>query len=166
MIIDKNGKLFGKISIIDIIVVVLIAVAAGVVGLRFLSGQNTGILSSSGADRLEITFYSEEVNDFVVDAISIGDSTMEYAQYASFGTVIDVMPGPSVTWVPDADGVVHQGHKEGKYYSLTVKTEAFGTIDNTGFTLDGTKYFVGKTVIMYVGKAGYQGRISSVKKVN
>ena len=163
MIIDKNGKLFGKISIIDIVIVALLVVAVCFLGLRFLNRNSPG-LSGSSLDKLEITFYSEEVNDFVADAISIGDSTMEMAQYASFGTVTDKIVGPSITWVPDAAGVVHGAPKD-KYYSLTVKMTAYGTIGSTGFTVDGTTYFVGRTVVLYVGKAGFQGRIASVEKV-
>ena len=164
MIIDKNGKFFGRISIIDIIIVALLIVAVCFLGIKFLSRNNAGILSGSSQDKLEITFYSEEVNDFVVDAISIGDPTMEMAQYASFGTVIDKIVEPSITWVPDADGVMHGAPKD-RYYSLTVKMSAYGSIDKPGFTLDGTTYFVGRTIVLYVGKAGFQGRIASVEKV-
>ena len=166
MIIDKNGKLFGKISVIDIIIVIFLIIAVGFVAVKYVFKNNPITMSGANLDKLEITFSSEEVNDFVVDAMSIGDSVKELAQYASFGTVTDIIVSPSITWVSDHNGIVHSATKEDKYKAVTVKTVAYGTIDQTGFSLDGTSYFVGKTVVMYIGKAGFQGRISSVEKVD
>ena len=165
MVIDKNGKLFGKISIIDIIVILLILAAGSFLGIRYLSTANSPIGAGAALDELEIKFYSEEVNDFVVDAINIGDSAKEFAQYASFGKVTNVEVSPSIIWVQDFDGNIYGAPKEDRYYSVTVTMRAKGKIDDTGFSLDGTTYFVGKTVILYLGQAGFQGRISGVEKV-
>ncbi|MCL2164068.1 MAG: DUF4330 domain-containing protein [Oscillospiraceae bacterium] len=166
MVIDKNGKVFGKISVIDIIIVLFLIAAVGFAGSRYLFSDTQSALTGSGSEKLEITFYAEEVNDFVVDAISIGDSTMEMAQYASFGTVSDIVVGPSITWSPDTEGNVHAAAKEGYYKSVTLKMNANGSINDVGFSVDGTTYFVGRTIILYVGKAGFQGRIASVERID
>jgi hypothetical protein len=164
--IDKNGKLFGKISVIDILVVALVLVASVFFVTRYLSTRSSALNAGGALDTLEIKFYAEEVNDFVVDSISVGDAAKEMAQYASFGTITDIRTAPSITWVSDSDGNLYASPKEDKYFSVTVTLEAKGKIDATGFTLDGTTYFVGKTVILYLGKAGFQGRIAGVEKVD
>jgi hypothetical protein len=163
--IDKNGKLFGKVSVIDVLIVALILVAGIFVATRYLSSRNAA-QGAGSLDTLQIKFYAEEVNDFVVDSISVGDAAKEMAQYASFGTITDIRTAPSITWVSDMDGNLYASPKEDKYFSVTVTMEAKGKIDATGFTLDGTTYFVGKTVILYLGKAGFQGRISGVEKID
>ena len=164
MIIDRNGRLFGKVSIIDVLIIVLIFSAGVFFAARYLSTRNTIIGTGGALDDLVIGFSSEEVNNFVVDAIKVGDSAKEYAQYANFGTVIDVETADSITWIADLEGFVNPASKDGYYSSVTVKTRAKGKINDIGFELDGSTYFVGKTVIIQFGKAGFQGRISSVER--
>ena len=38
--IDEKGRLFGKINIVDLIVILVIVIAAVVVGMKFLGGGN------------------------------------------------------------------------------------------------------------------------------
>ena len=163
-VIDKDGKLFGKVSVIDIAVVALLVAAGLFLASRYLSSRGSAITPGGALDLLEIKFYSEEVNDFVVDAISVGDAAKEFAQYASFGTVTAVETAPSITWVADADANMFGMPKDG-YKAVTVTMRARGRLEATGFSLDGTTYFVGKTVILYLGQAGFQGRISGVEVV-
>ena len=165
MIIDNNGRLFGKVSIIDLLIIILVFAAVFFLAARYLSSGDITIGAGSSLEELEIKFYSEEVNDFVVDAIKIGDSTKEFAQYANFGTVIRVERDDSITWVGDFDGLILPSSKEGHYSSVTVTTRVKGRISDVGFELDGTNYFVGKTVIIQIGVAGFQGRISGVERV-
>jgi hypothetical protein len=165
MIIDNNGRLFGKVSIIDLLIIILIFAAGFFLAVRYFSTRNSPIAAGSSLDELEITFYSEEVNNFVVDAIKEGDAAKEFAQYANFGTVVKIESEESITWVGDFDGFINPSSKDGHYSSVTVTTRVRGRINDIGFELDGTNYFVGKTVIMQFGKAGFQGRISGVERV-
>ena len=163
--IDKNGRLFGKVSVIDILIIALILAAGVFLAARYLSSRNNPIGAGGALDELEIKFYSEEVNNFVVDAIKEGDAAKEYVQYANFGNVVKVERADSITWVGDVDGIILPSSKDGYYSSVTVTTRARGRINAIGFELDGTTYFVGKTVILQFGKAGFQGRISGVERV-
>jgi len=165
MIIDSNGRLFGKVSVIDVLIVALVVAAGFFLATRYLLPSNNPISAGSSLDELEIKFYSEEVNNFVVDAIKEGDSAKEFAQYANFGTVVKVERADSITWVGDFDGIINPSSKDGYYSSITVTTRVRGRINDIGFELDGTNYFVGKTVIMQFGKAGFQGRIAGVERV-
>ena len=165
-VIDKNGRLFGKVSVIDVVVAALLLAAGLFLGARFLSSRGAAIAPGGGSlDLLEIKFYAEEVNDFVAEAIEVGDAAKEFAQYASFGTVTRVEVEPSVMFVADFDGLALYSRPKEGYNSVTVTMRARGKIEATGFSLDGTTYFVGKTVILYLGKAGFQGRISGVEVV-
>jgi hypothetical protein len=166
MIIDNNGRLFGKVSIIDVLIIALVFAAGFFLAARYLVSRDSPIGVGSSLDELEIKFYSEEVNDFVADSIKEGDSAKEFAQYANFGTVIKVEKADSITWVGDFDGIINPSSKDGYYSSITVTTRARGRINEIGFELDGTNYFVGKTVIMQFGKAGFQGRIAGVERVS
>ena len=41
--IDEKGRLFGKINIVDLIVILVIVIAAVVVGMKFLGGSGSAI---------------------------------------------------------------------------------------------------------------------------
>ena len=66
-IINEKGKLFGKVNIIDLIILVAVIAAALVVGINFLRGN-----TAAPADLLTMEFYSEEVSDFVADKVKVG----------------------------------------------------------------------------------------------
>jgi len=166
MIIDSNGRLFGKVSIIDVLIVALVIAAGFFLAVRYLSSRDNPIGPGSSLDELEIKFYAEEVNNFVADAIKEGDAVKEFAQYANFGTVVNVEKADSIAWIGDFDGIINASSKDGHFSSVTVTMRVRGRINEIGFDLDGTNYFVGKTVILQFGKAGFQGRISGVERVS
>ena len=56
----KKYKLFGIINIIDLLVLVVIILAAAFLGTKFLGGSDT-----EGAPEINITFTTKEVSDFV-----------------------------------------------------------------------------------------------------
>ena len=64
MIIDKNGKLFGKVNIIDLIIVLAVVILGVFVALNFTGGEDAEV---PAAQKAVIKFYSEEVTDFVLD---------------------------------------------------------------------------------------------------
>jgi len=69
--IDDKGKLFGKISIIDILVVCLIL--GGIAGAYYKFGRSNTISPFVKPDRIEMTFFTEDVVEFVGAGIKAGD---------------------------------------------------------------------------------------------
>ena len=89
-IVDRNGRLFGKISIIDVLVILVVLVMAA--ALYFKNNQtHTG----TSVTEQEITFVvrAQGVDNFVADAILVGDSLYDQ-DYSSggraLGEIIDV----------------------------------------------------------------------------
>ena len=69
-IIDHNGRLFGKISVIDLLVVAVVVVMAA--ALHFKSGQtHTGVTVTEQPITFQIR--ARGVRSYVVDAIHMGD---------------------------------------------------------------------------------------------
>lgn len=66
--IDEKGRLFGKINIIDLLVILLVLVVAVVVGLK-LMGKNQGIPGGGGGTMLTYTVRVSEVQPEVYEAI-------------------------------------------------------------------------------------------------
>ena len=95
--IDKNGKLFGKINIIDFLLIVVVAVGIVLLGVRFL-------FSGFGKkeDTVRITFYGNWVNDFLPDAVNIGDPVEQYSTEIDLGTLVSFSSEPAYEYVFDA----------------------------------------------------------------
>ncbi|MFI3253917.1 MAG: DUF4330 family protein [Eubacteriales bacterium] len=74
-LIDKNGRLFGAVSLIDIVVILaIIVVCAGV----YLKNNVLVTTSTSGENsKISMTFEVRLVEDYVADALQIGDAVYD-----------------------------------------------------------------------------------------
>jgi predicted DNA-binding antitoxin AbrB/MazE fold protein len=156
----KNGKLFGKINIIDfsIIIVLLVAVAFVVYKTGVLSPKKA--VAASG-EKIRVVLYQEEIPTYVPNNVKIGDPITEKLANVSFGNVTDISTAASVSWGKNSDGVQVKSTKEG-YSSVTLTTETIGSINSNGFTIGGTKYNVGQLLVFYVGTSIFYCRIAEV----
>ena len=66
MIINKEGKLFGKISIVDIAVVLIVILLA--IGIYTRFSGNTKVVVSNG-QKIECTFVVKNLRQYSVDAL-------------------------------------------------------------------------------------------------
>jgi len=165
MFIDKKGRLFGKASIIDVLIVALAIVFAGMAAFKWgLIGaaRSAGPFTQESYD-IRIEFYQEEVPDFVVKAAKIGDKAVEALKNASFGRVVDIKAGKSVSWVKTESGEYVASSKEG-YSNVIIVMEAKGQLGSGGAKIGGEEYFIGRTIDLYAGCAAFKGRISGIAK--
>ena len=107
-VIDQNGRLFGKISVIDLLVVAVVIVLAA--ALHFKSGQtHTGITVTEQPITFQLRVRG--VRSYVVDAIRVGDGLYDQ-NYSSGGralgeiTDIQVERDPGTTMAYLNDGTV------------------------------------------------------------
>lgn len=159
----KNGKLFGKINIIDFSIIIVLLVAAVFVVYK------TGILSpkkvaAASGEKIKVVFYQEEVPSYVPDNVKIGDPVSEKLANVSFGNVTDISTDASVSWGKTSDGVQVKSTKEG-YSSVTITTGATGNIGSNGFIIGGTKYNLGQLVVVYVGTSTFYCRIAEASRL-
>ena len=132
-IIDKNGRLFGKISIIDVVVVLVVAVMA--LGLYVKS--NTKNITASTED--EVITYQVMVNaipDYMAEALKEGDLVYEDGVYGdSLGKVTDVeiTEGDRLAGLPD--GTLKMIPVEGTV-NMLVTIEGRGIVDEGNYMLN------------------------------
>ncbi|MGE5632711.1 MAG: DUF4330 domain-containing protein [Caulobacteraceae bacterium] len=140
-LLDKKGRLFGKINIIDLLIVLLvIAVAAGAYIVLFNGNGKQASESSKVIYDFEIT----NVNKDFVDAINPGDPIRDSVRGNDLGTVVsksaksatmlneDLINGRYVIAdVPDA-------------YDVTITIEANATITPANVIIGGAEVKVGK----------------------
>jgi hypothetical protein len=162
MIMDNKGKLFGRISIVDILIVVIII--AGIVGAYYKFGKSSMGTTFTKTEKIQMTFYMEDTSDFVAKSVNVGDIVKDRVQGTVLGKVTDVKIGPDIVFYPDADGKAVKSSKPG-YASITITVEGQGVYSNTEATFGGSDYYVNKSFELRVGIANLFPRISAIKEV-
>ncbi len=160
MIIDKKGRLFGKVSIIDIFIVVVLVVGAYFVFKRFAVMDMVVV---QGEDYI-VTFYSEDTPDFVADKVQIGDRVEDEAKTLDLGKVIAIENSPGFYYVTDSQGNIKKTEREG-ITSMKITAELKAQPYEHGFILSGgNKYGVGHGLTIRAGKAKIWLKISGIER--
>lgn len=161
MIFDKDGKLFGKLNLIDILIVIMAVVAVLFVVSR--SGSNIAP-GATGTDQTYVMkFYVDVIQDFVVEHIQVGDTVMDDGRHINLGTIVDLRVEESVEFHPDSYGVLVQSPRDG-YHSLEITTELTAQSFNNGLIINGNRYAVGQSVTIRAGDSILFLRISGIEE--
>ncbi|NCB50908.1 MAG: DUF4330 domain-containing protein [Clostridia bacterium] len=156
--IDEKGRLFGKVNLIDLIIVIIIIAALVFLGVKFLGPEST----AANTQKAVVSFYYEECPNYVADQLKAGDSVWDSGDNVTIGTVKDWTTADSVTYLLDDNGNTVQTSKDG-YCALTLRCEAEGVIGEHGITINGTLYGVGHTLTMYAGEAKLYLKVSGIE---
>lgn len=140
MIIDTKGKIFGKISIVDICVVLIIII--GALGAYFtistVNGgaisQNSKVVLNSSAPVLEatITFELKGVRDVTRDSLLEGDEVFETEDNKFIGTINEVTYKAATKDYVAADGSIYIAEIP-ESYDVMVTVDAKGKKTSSGF---------------------------------
>lgn len=138
-IIDRDGRLFGRISIIDLLVIAAVAVIAAAVYVK-----NNATPSGSGTVKEQrITFQIQTVNmeDYLTGAIRVGDKIYD-ANYSSGSgpvgeiTQVQVLNDPGIAVEENMDdGTLPQIPVEGTV-DLLITVEGSGVSDGRSYTIN------------------------------
>ena len=135
-IMDDKGKLFGKLNIIDLIVLVLVLAVAIFFGSRLLNNNNI-VAPSSGPIYLKYTVLSTEVRPetyetvkkFVDAEAGLKDQLMASDALLP-GYVVDVVATPHKSYVECADGSVKVVESSGDDTRLDLLFTCVASVSN------------------------------------
>ena len=166
MIIDSKGKLFGKVSIIDILIVLVVVAAVAGVGYKMTKSSASPFTAKE--DNVIVTFYSEESPDYAVKVAKVGDSVKDFDKGSVFGKVKEEIKIDKALSFSDfteyENGQWVVGSKPG-YCSYYMKVEGTAVANPDGsFSFSNENYYVGRSLTMKVGGAVFTGRIYSIEK--
>lgn len=110
-VIDEKGRLFGKINIVDLLVIVLVAAVLVVLGVKFLGGKSTGSAGEEGVPTLTYTVRVMEVSQetyenvcqFVNKEAGLKDQLLASGKLLN-GYVVDVTAAEHIAAPGDAVG--------------------------------------------------------------
>ena len=137
--IDNQGKIRGRVSIVDIlIVVVVLALAVGFVYRR--ATPHIGEILRPD-DTFYVTFEVNRIRSVITeDAIVIGDRVFrQHATHQPLGTIVAVERLPATDVLLRSDGTAVNVTMEGRY-TLKITLEAVGSITDAGFFANGNDH--------------------------
>jgi len=161
MVIDSKGRLFGKISVIDIAIVLVLIAAVAFVDYRLTRSRTFSPFAQG--ENIEITFYGAEAPEYAAKAIDVGEVVRDPAKNVEFGDVTKIDVGQSDSYANTDKGEWVKTPKPG-YSSVYITVSGKGTYGKDGVTFGGTAYFVGNTLEIKVGNAAFWTRIYSINK--
>ena len=138
-IIDRDGRLFGKISIIDLLVIAAVAVIAAAVYVK----NNATPTGSGTVKEQSITFQvrASGLEDYLADAIRVGDKVYD-ADYSSGSgpvgeiTRAQVLSDPGVQLYDGMpDGTLPEIEVEGTV-DLLITVKGSGVSDGRSYTIN------------------------------
>ena len=99
-IIDKKGKLFEKISIIDVLIVGVLCLGAIFLVNMF---KEEAIIETSKKEAITFTFEAKDVTPSFYDAIEVGTDVYNSSRNYYVGQVEEVIKEPFYVWTEDLE---------------------------------------------------------------
>lgn len=156
---DKNGKIKGKVSIIDILVIILVVVVAAGIAARYGSSITTAVKSDK---QFEYVLSVENVREYTVDALNKMGKVTDKKSEKDLGEIIDVRVENATQQSITASGEVKNPETPGRY-TCFVTIRATGKESNDNYILsDSTELSVGRNVDLYTKYVKTSGDIKSV----
>lgn len=157
---DKNGKIKGKISIIDILVVLLIVVVIAGIAARYGSKVTTAVKSDKG---FEYVLRVENVREYTVKALDRKGKVTDKKSEKDLGEIVDVKVENATQQSVTASGEVKNPETPGRY-TCYVTIKATGKESDDNYILDdSTELSVGRNIDLYSKYVKTSGDIVSVK---
>ena len=157
--IDKTGKIGGKVSIIDLLILIILLAALAFVGYRFLTKDRSGVVNTQP---YTMSMTGAEVSNYVVENLELGTRVFDDTENNVLGYVTDIQTGQGYHY-----GIADDGQTVAMFpddsSSVVVTCRGEGTMDGNGVLIGGTRYAVGHTFVVYVGDCKLYLRISALE---
>lgn len=162
-IIDSNGRLFGKINILDLLIIVCVIVLLFSVKVKYDKSPS----QMSSDKKIVYTVEIEDVRQPTVDAIYENqENVTDKETKKNLGKIIDIKPVNAKESVKLTDGTYKVVEKEDKF-DVTLTLEVSGTETNDNyFTSTGKKLIVGDNLSIYNKKVAVSGMIKSIEVIS
>ncbi|MBU2603233.1 MAG: DUF4330 domain-containing protein [Actinobacteria bacterium] len=145
--LDNRGRLFGRLSVVDLFVV-LVLVSLVVFGFLRYSTNETDL------QRVRLTLVAERLRDVGLVSIEAGQAATDEVG-TSLGTVVSVSFTPTMAEVVTPDGRLVLAESP-LYQDAKVVVEGDGRASSSTVSVGGLPLRVGKTIVL-VGP-GYEAR--------
>ena len=156
---DKNGKIKGKFSIIDLFVIILAAVLAAGIAVRYGAKATTAVQSS---EEFECVLKVTNVRDFTVKALEKKGVITDKKSEVELGEIIDVEVEDAEFQSTTADGRIITSELPDRY-NCKVTIRANGKVSEDAYVMnDSNELSVGRNMDIFSKYVRTSGEIISV----
>jgi len=158
-VIDKKGRIFGKVSFVDLFAVAVLVAVTMVVYFNFGGGGRPEV----GREQpIIITFFHPALEDFTVNALEIGVPVIRDGDDTFLGHVIGFDIGESISFMPNVQGFEVASSVEG-YSSVSIHSRVYGRLSGGAAVLGGNVFGHGTELIIWAGQAKTILHISEIR---
>lgn len=162
MFVDKKGKLFGLINIVDLCVIIVVLVAIGAIYFKFNLSSHSDIAASD--DKVVITYKVASVRDFTLRQFEIGDKLFLEEDDSFIGDIVNVSKEPAQDYIRTVDGKIKKAQMPDKY-DVYVDVECSAYIDGDKVYIHGGKQlYQEQENIYYTDTVQTTAKIVDIKK--
>ena len=156
--VDKDGKVGGKINLIDLIIIIILIALAALAIWKFAVPKD----KNAGAVPVKITLFCEETPDYVVDYIKEGAPVYDSKEDITLGTVTSFTTGDPIGYERDESDTMYQVVRP-NYKSVKIEVEVKGVMGANGVTVDDVLYGVGHTMTVYAGESKMYVKVMGIE---
>lgn len=135
--VDNNGKLFGKINIIDFSVIILIVAALAFGVMKFVFSEHKDNVKSN--DSINYTIKIKAIRIGSVNSFNVGDELFEKNTDIPLGVIKNISHEKSYEYVNMADGSITEPRELPDRYDVYLEMECNGKKSADGFFINGNK---------------------------
>lgn len=135
--IDNKGRIFGKVSVIDLFVVVFALAMVFAFYLRFFRSETTSVRAED-ADTFTYTVKIDGVRQWTVDGFHEGEQVWDSDNDTLLGTIKEIEAVPATAEVSLVNGTTVVTEKDNRF-DIYLTIEADGLISENG------RYFASRT---------------------
>lgn len=160
MVMDQKGKLFGKISIIDLLILAFVIVAVAATAYKFHFSAHKDVNTANG--QIVYTLKVQGVRDFTANQLAVGDAVYDKESNKEIGEITQIRKEDAEEFVNMADGTFVMQNIPNKYdLYLTIESDA--RITDEGYFANGTKQIGAYSNLnVYTQKAEVNARVQDV----
>ena len=164
----KNGKLFGKLNIIDLLIILIVLAALVFVGLRYFRPEDSTLTANSATpEKVRLTFLAERGPILLWDQgdRQMGSHVTNYDNKDKLGVLTSYVPQEvySLTLDPTTGEVVRIPSIT--ECSVTFTADGEGYLSEEGLRINGTLYYIGASYVIWVGQLRISCRLADFERI-
>lgn len=162
--IDKNYRLFGKVSIVDILLVVII-IAFVFLAINFSAPQS--VSAKTGDTQVKYTVELFKLEPTYLDKIQVGDTLYDNLKNTEIGKITKIYSEPYLEIVPDKGNSIYRKSTVEGYIYVYLEVEASAKLTDYQTLIGQYEIQVGKDVYVRtknIARAGYVVKIERIEQ--
>ena len=159
----KNGKLFGKLNVIDLLIILLVLAGLAFLAVRFLGKTDSSEYAAPQSVRL--TFFANEAPALLDGKLEVGAPVSDYDESLALGSLSFVNAEEAYEWQYDSDSGESVKVPVANEIFLTFSCDASGIPGDDGLRIGGHRYSIGGTYVICAGKTRISCRLANFEVI-